>query len=300
MKWCPETSSGPAEPRLPALICEKKFSSCDGQAKGKPEMPAQNRYSSIIQSIFASKYTAGAESVDFERQDLTLAADELGIKLPANPGDILYSFRFRTEMPPDVSGTAPEGFAWIIRLVGRSRYRFDLVKDQPIVPNEQMLATKVPEATPGIIAKYALSDEQALLAKVRYNRLIDVFTGITCYSLQNHLRTAVAGKGQIETDEIYVGVDRRGAQYVIPVQAKGGTDKLSIVQIEQDLALCAARFPDLIAKPIACQFLQNNVIVLFEFSESADGVGIVAERHYHLVPPDDVTPEDLRGYRTQA
>lgn len=268
--------------------------------KGSRKVPAQNRYSTIVEAIFKSKYKRGTKSVEFERQDIVRAAARMNIQLPANLGDILYSFRFRTEMPSEVSATAPDGFAWIIRLVGRSRYRFDLVKDQPIVPNEQMLATKVPEATPGIIAKYALSDEQALLAKVRYNRLIDVFTGITCYSLQNHLRTAVAGKGQIETDEIYVGVDRRGAQYVIPVQAKGGTDKLSIVQIEQDLALCAARFPDLIAKPIACQFLQNDVIVLFEFSESADGVGIVSERHYHLVPPDDVTAEDLRGYRTQV
>jgi hypothetical protein len=63
----------------------------------------------------------------------------------------------------------------------------------------------VPDATPGIVAKYSLNDEQALLAKVRYNRLIDIFTGVTCYSLQNHLRTTVAELGQVETDEIYVG-----------------------------------------------------------------------------------------------
>ncbi len=29
------------------------------------------------------------------------------------------------------------------------------------------------------IEMYALSDEQALLAKLRYNRLLDVFTGVT-------------------------------------------------------------------------------------------------------------------------
>ena len=28
-------------------------------------------------------------------------------------------------------------------------------------------------------------------------------------------------------DEIYVGVDRNGCQYVIPVEAKGGSDKLA-------------------------------------------------------------------------
>lgn len=68
-----------------------------------------------------------------------------------------------------------------------------------------MTATKVPDATPGIVAKYAFNDEQALLAKVRYNRLVDIFTGVTCYSLQNHLRTTVSEIGQVETDEIYVG-----------------------------------------------------------------------------------------------
>jgi hypothetical protein len=55
-----------------------------------------------------------------------------------------------------------------------------------------MLAeTKVPDSTPGLISLYALNDEQALLARLRYNRLIDIFTGISCYSLQSHLRTAL-------------------------------------------------------------------------------------------------------------
>ena len=93
---------------------------------------------------------------------------------------------------------------------------------------------KIPDNTPEIIAAHALSDEQALLARLRYNRLIDIFLGITTYSLQNHLRTTVRDIGQIEIDEVYVGVDRRGCQYVIPVQAKGGSDQLSVVQTKQE------------------------------------------------------------------
>ena len=46
-------------------------------------------------------------------------------------------------------------------------------------------------------------NEQELLAIVRYNRLIDIFLGITCYSLQNHLQTTITGIGQVETNEIY-------------------------------------------------------------------------------------------------
>ena len=131
--------------------------------------------------------------------------------------------------------------------------------------------TKVPDATPGIVARYALTDEQALLAKLRYNRLVDVFTGVTCYSIQNHLRTTVRSIGQIETDEIYVGVDRRGAHFILPVQAKGRADQIGVVQIEQDLALCDEQFPNLIARPIAAQFMDDDGIALFEFARDSDG-----------------------------
>jgi len=137
---------------------------------------------------------------------------------------------------------------------------------------------------------YALNDEQALLAKLRYNRLIDIFTRVTCYSLQSHLRTSVAGVGQVETDELYVGLDRRGAHYVFPVQAKGGKDKLSIVQIQQDVAVCAKKFPS----------LKDAAIALFEFVEDEGSLRIATESHYRLVPPDQIGPEELARYRAAA
>lgn len=227
------------------------------------------------------------------------AAEELGIGLPKNLGDVVYSFRYRTILPESVRAQAPEGQEWIIRPAGRSRYRFVATAFATIRPNELLAETKVPDATPGVIAKYALNDEQALLAKLRYNRLIDIFTGVTCYSLQNHLRTTVPGIGQVETDEIYIGVDRRGAHYVFPVQAKGGSDRLSIVQIEQDMALCENKFPTLICRPIAAQFIDDDLIALFEFEEGEHGIALSLEKHYRLVPPDEVTPADLEIYRTR-
>src|SRR6185503_2646292 len=104
-------------------------------------------------------------------------------------------------------------FEWIIRSAGTSQYFLALVKRALFKPNELLTLTKIPDATPGIISKYAMNDEQALLAKVRYNKLIDIFTGLTCYSLQNHLRTTVPKIGQVETDEIYIGIDKRGVHY---------------------------------------------------------------------------------------
>lgn len=259
-------------------------------------MSSQNRYTQIMERIFFDYYVEGSREVEFERSDMERVAQEMGIKLPKNLGDVVYSFRYRTTLPPSIREKAPEGEIWIIRPAGRAKYKFVSVVDRPITPNPVLSETKIPDATPGLVAKYSLNDEQALLAKVRYNRLIDVFTGVTCYSLQNHLRTTVAELGQVETDEIYVGVDRRGVHYVFPIQAKGGTDRLNIVQIEQDFAVCVQKFPDLVCRAIAAQFMQGDLIALFEFEMGEGGVTLASERHYRLVLPEEVTPSDLRLY----
>jgi len=262
-------------------------------------MNEPNRYVQIIAAIFHSHFKSGAGEVAFERNDIERVAKKLGIKLPKNLGDVLYSFRFRIPLPDSVRATAPKGKQWIIRQAGKSHYRFVAVGLANIAPDKKLTETKIPDSTPGVIAMYALDDEQALLAKLRYNRLIDIFTGVTCYSLQNHLRTTAPGIGQVETDEIYIGVDRRGAHYVFPVQGKGGRDKLGIVQIEQDLALCADKFPSLICRPIAAQFMGENLIALFAFEESENGIAVSLEKHYRLVPPAEVTSADLDTYRSR-
>lgn len=258
---------------------------------------SKNRYTRIIETIFAKGYTENASEVFFEREDIIRTANKLKILLPKNLGDVIYSFRYRANLPESIQRRAPEGSEWIIRPIGQSRYKFSLSSASRIAPSSLLAETKIPDSTPGIIAKYALNDEQALLAKLRYNRLIDIFTGITCYSLQNHLRTTVPGMGQVETDELYVGVDQRGAQYVFPVQAKGGADRLGIVQIEQDFAMCANKFPSLICRPIADQFIADNLIALFTFEEGDTGIAVSAEKHYRLVPPEEMTDEDLATYR---
>lgn len=257
-----------------------------------------NRYSQILERIFFAHYRPGDVAVEFERKEIKQAARELGIAVPENLGDLVYSFRFRTELPERVRKTAPDGLSWVIKLAGSARYRFEMSRQWSLTPNPALLRVKVPDATPGIITRYALGDEQALLALVRYNRLVDVFTGVACYSLQNHLRTTVKGTGQIEVDELYVGVDRRGAHFVFPVQAKGGRDRISNVQLEQDFALCAEKFPQLICRPLAAQFLADGGVALMEFASTADGLRLVMEKHYVLVTPDELTDADLALYRS--
>jgi len=234
-------------------------------------MSEPSRYAQIIEEIFCSRYKAGAVEVTFERDDIVRAAKKLVIKLPKNLGDVIYSFRYRAQLPESVRVKTSKGKEWIIRPAGASRYCFVATAKATIAPSKMMAETKVPNSTPGVISMYALNDEQALLAKLRYNRLIDIFTGVTCYSLQSHLRTTVPQLGQVETDEIYIGVDKRGAHYVFPVQAKGGNDVLSVVQIEQDMALCADKFRSLICRPIGAQFMEDDLIALLSSNTGKKG-----------------------------
>lgn len=269
----------------------------NGKIMSEEKPKTENRYSQIIEKVFARHYKAGNEEVRFTRNEFGNIAKELNINLPKNLGDIIYSFRYRAQLPESITKTATKGKHWIIRPAGRGVYSFALAAEFDVAPNPNYDKVKIPDATPGLVTKYSLNDEQALLAKLRYNHLIDIFTGVTCYSLQNHLRTSIAGIGQVETDEIYVGVDKRGVHHVFPVQAKGGRDKLNIVQIEQDFALCASKFPELLAHPMGAQFMADGSIALFEFKMTDEGVKIASEKHYKLVAPDEVTPELLNEYK---
>jgi hypothetical protein len=257
-----------------------------------------NAYERVIVRVFKKYYRPRSRSIEFSRTDLHEAAEYLALEI-RNYGDLLYSFRFRCELPEVIRKTAPKGQEWVIRLAGRAKYRFALSKFARIVPSPGRYEIKIPDSTPEIISRYAVEDEQALLAKVRYNRLIDIFLGITTYSLQNHLRTTIPDIGQVETDEIYVGVAKSGEQFIIPVQAKGGNDKLGVVQIEQDALLCRHKYPNLTPKLVAVQFQrgERNVIAMFDLMISEDDLHVLDEKHYRLVPYSDITADDFHQMR---
>jgi len=259
---------------------------------------AATRYARLIERVFLDNYEEGAHSVEFSREELSEVAKSLEIALPKNLGDTLYTFRYRVGLPLAILDCQPEGLEWAIFPNGPSRYRFAAVPLATVAPRQGLTVTKIPDATPGLIERYALNDEQALLAKLRYNRLLDIYTGVAAYPLQSHLRTAVA-EGQLETDEVYVGVDERGANYVFPVQAKGGSDHLSVVQIWQDFKMCAKKFPGLIARPVAAQFMAGETIALFSFEwDGGDAITVApgGERHYKLVASEELSDAELGVY----
>lgn len=272
----------------------------EGTMAEVPEAKKANRYETILEAIFSNHFKDGKREFDFERKEIEQVAEKLKIVLPKNIGDALYSQRYRAaQWPEKIRKTIPEGCDWVILPAGKGRYRFKLIRgNSRIVPRTDAAVIKVPDATPEIIAGNAQGDEQAVLARVRYNRLIDVFLGITAYSLQNHFRTTVKDMGQIEVDELYVGVNREGQQFIVPVQAKGGNDQLSIVQSIQDIACCREKFPQLTCRPVSAQFMPDETIAMFEMREEKDGLPRIAEeKHYSLVPFGDIETADLERYR---
>lgn len=258
------------------------------------------RYVQIIETIFHRYWKKGLTEFRFERNELEDVCEKLNIKRPKNLGDVIYTFRYRKQLPKSILATQPKDRGWLILGDGDARYRFRLNKLTHIRPTNGLLVRKIPDATPEIIAGYALSDEQALLAKVRYNRLIDLFLGITAYSLQNHLRTKIPNYGQIEIDELYVGLDSKGAQYIVPVQAKGGTDILGAIQTIQDLTFCNTekRYANCVPRAVSAQFLADDTIALFETTFDGNEVSIVRERHYKLTESKEILAADLKLYRT--
>lgn len=258
------------------------------------------RYVQIIEAVFHRYWKKGKTEFAFERAELEQVCEKLDIKPPKNLGDVIYTFRYRKALPKSILETQPSDRAWLILGDGDAKYRFRLNKLTHIKPTNGLLVRKIPDATPEIISGYALTDEQALLAKVRYNRLIDIFLGVTAYSLQNHLRTKIPNYGQIEIDELYVGLDSRGAQYIVPVQAKGGSDILGVIQTIQDVTFCQTekRYKNCIPRPVSAQFLTDDTIALFETTFDGDEVSIVRERHYKLTEAKSIDAADLKQYRT--
>lgn len=255
-----------------------------------------NNYEKIIESVFFDHWKSSVESFEFAREELVKKAEELDLDLPKNIGDVIYTFRFRRKLPPSIIATQGKTREWVIEGAGRAKYRFRLVSITRIIPREDLLKISIPDATPEIIRSYALDDEQALLAIVRYNRLIDTFLGLTTYSLQNHLRTTVKEIGQIEIDELYVGIDKKGCHYVIPVQAKGGKDQIGVVQTTQDIRFVEEKFKGLRCRAISAQFMDSQVVALFELTLQDDEVRIVDEKHYRLVPAHELDQNIIRSY----
>jgi hypothetical protein len=270
------------------------------------EAQKEKIYRTVVLGLFEKHYKGEGAPFNFAQNEYDDICKEKGVPQIGNKPDLVYQYRFRHPLPPEIEAEQLKGRKWVIELAGKGKYKFVLRKLKWITPTEGLIEIKVPDQTPEIIKQYARTDEQALLARVRYNRLIDVFLGITTSSLQNHLRATVKALhgSQIEIDELYIGLNSTGTHFVVPVQAKAGADNIAAVQARQDLLYCAEQFPHATCKAVSAQFVDTHkedqdYIVLFEIAlEGPEEVVLVRERRYRLVNRKEISAADLDFYKT--
>lgn len=240
-----------------------------------------DKYEQILLDVFFENYQPGSRSVLFSRNDLISSANRHHFSI-GNYGDIVYMYKYRRQLPKSIRDCALQGTYWRLRNVGTGKYEFVLAGGEEFIePDLSLEAEVIHDSSPAIVKAMRLDDEQSLLAQIRYNHLISIFTGTESHTLQSHLRTSVKGVGQVETDEIYVGSSKEG-ECIIPVQAKRGKDKIGLTQIEQDFLLCKEKFGSMRCRAIACQFMEDAKVAFFEFACSNGIIRLVQEKHYQL------------------
>ena len=269
-------------------------------------------YVRIIRKLFAERHAHGRRSFDFDRGDITAIAQRLRVSVPKNLGDNIYAIRHgRQELPDDIKALAPRNKSWLLLPNGRGKYRFQAAARTFLAPDESLEATLIPDATPQILNRYVQGDEQAVLARILYSRLIDIFLGVAAYRMQSHLRTTIKhfGDSQIEIDEVYVGTEQSGAHFLIPVQAKGlaTKERISCVQLICDNYWCAESFPNAVARVLAAKIIRKETlgrtkdimtIALIEAKiDDNYNVTKARERHFKLVPSSLLSDAQVKRYR---
>jgi len=227
-------------------------------------------YDKIITAVFNRKCKSikKRDAIDFTKDELVETAKSLNIPL-RNPPDVVYTFRTRRALPNAILRTGN----WILTPKGKGKFSFQKTQRPPFIEIQEGLAhIEIPNALPEIVEKYTANDEQGLLSTIRYNGLIDVFTGVTCFHLQSHIRTTIKGEGQIEVDDLYVGVDEEGKQYILPTEAKSPDerDKLGWFQVANLVKFARQRFPNLKCRPIAAKPMRRNIVCLMEFEDDTN------------------------------
>ena len=249
-----------------------------------PSAHRDTDYDKLILGAFFRYWTPGMEQFVFSRKDIDGSA--LGLS-PANIGDCLYTFRHRRTLPQAILDSAPDDRVWMIEGAGRGRYRFVLVKQaffdpSPAAPLIRLLDHSLPEAR---VKRKRKFDEQAILTTMRQNRMLDLALHARLTHVQAHARMSVTGIGQIEIDDVFLGVSgKTGKAIVVTVQGKRNGDRINASQILQDIRACQEHEDGLIPVPCAVHYdTASGRFAVMEFTERDGEVVLVNEQHFILV-----------------
>lgn len=224
-------------------------------------------YVPILLYIFKKYYKESDTLVRFTLDDVRSAAIDLNIKV-RNPSDVIYRMRSRTELPKEITD---KGF-YILRQVERGVYQLE-IGASPIIPLPIGEITETIDQTPLPVRRLlpeniAEIDEQGLLTLIHYCNLLSHFTGLQVFRLKSHVRKGVRQIGQVEVDEVDVGValDITETPIVFPIEAKAAPDALNWTQVSAQVAFAKQVFPGHTVRPIAVKVDYDALIHILEFN----------------------------------
>ena len=254
--------------------------------KQEPENyePENTQYDEVILKLFKRHYPPGLKRLVFEKDEIEDVCQELNIKVRNIP-DIPYTYRVRRDLPKEISDTGH----WAIQSAGKSAYALILLENPPRfdIQFQDYEPISIYNAIPEIVDGFLRRDEQSLLTKLLYNRLIDIFCGLTCFHIQNHYRSFVESIGEVELDAVYVGVNKSGNLFVIPIEAKSQADNdmLGRIQISQMAQLVRQDFPESTYRILAVKELSDKTIGIVEFNDkdNPDEIKILSVSRYKLI-----------------
>jgi len=241
-------------------------------------------YDEVILDVFLRHYEPDAARLVFEKDELVEICEKHGITVRNIP-DIIYTYRVRKLLPARILDTGH----WAIEPAGRGTYAFRLLKNPPRfeIPFQDYAPIEIYNAIPEVVEGLLRQDEQSLLTRILYNRLVDIFTGLTCFHIQNHYRSFITDMGEVELDALYVGVNKTGSLCMIPIEAKSRADSEVIgrVQISQMAKLARQDFADLNRRVLAVKALSDGTIAMVEFNdcEDPDDIRIVSLNRFQLI-----------------
>ena len=239
-------------------------------------------YDQVVIELFNRLHKRSEKKLPFTKGEIERVVADLGFEIRNIP-DIAYTYRTgRSALPAEILRHGH----WAIDGAGKGKYVFVKLSRPPYFDlPEDMEKVTIPDATPQVVLKYQSGDEQAMLARVRYNRLVDTFVGLTAYQLQGHFRTTVQSLGQVEIDDLYLGVDEDGNWAVLPIEGKVGVERLGVVQVRALSLFAREQFPDLKVRPLGIKLLNDGTLLFVEFNEQTDFDSVAARRYkrYELV-----------------
>ncbi|NPV70792.1 MAG: hypothetical protein HPY55_09130 [Firmicutes bacterium] len=249
------------------------------------------RYDEIMVDVFFKHYRPGLSYLRFTKDELAEASEKRGYTI-RNVPDIIYTYRVRRLLPEKIVALGH----WAIEPCGRGQYAFRLLRNPPRFEirfgdyEPVAILNAIPEVVEGLLRR----DEQSLLTRVLYNRLVDIFTGLTCYHIENHYRSFVKDSGEVEVDAIYVGIDRKGTLHILPIEAKSQQDSEMIgrVQVSHMAKLARQDFSSMRRRVLAIKDLPDGTIAVVEFNDEddPDEIRIVSIARFNLTKRSESLP----------